>query len=292
VKADLDEARIAGQLLARGIRLGHPLSLVAVTASTNDDAKRAARAGIESGAAFIADAQTGGRGRLGRAWHSPPGENLYASFVVRPTLVGPDACGARLFDAQTAPLITLAAGLAVVDAVTEVAGPIDLALKWPNDVLLGGRKLAGILCEAQLGEVDAGGGSTAIRVSPWIVIGIGINVHAREFPGVLAESATSLSLAGASSVAREALFVELCSALFRRIELLCSSGGAAAIVADVGARDALLGREVLVDGVSAVALGIAPSGGLRVRRQDGMEMTCLAGEVRLPPAVAKPTGRG
>jgi len=291
VKADLDAARIAGGLAARGIRFGLPLSLVEVTESTNDDAKRAARGGIEAGAAFIADAQTGGRGRLGRIWHSPPGENLYASFVVRPGLVGPDACGARLFDAQTAPLITLAAGLAVVDAVIEVVGPRDLSLKWPNDVWLGGRKLAGILCEAQLGELGGAGVAGAIRVSPWIVIGIGINVHAREFPGALAESATSLLLGGASSVDRGALFVELCSALSRRIELLCSSGGAA-IVADVGARDALLGREVLVDGVSAVALGIAPNGGLRVRRPDGVEMTCLAGEVRLPAASTKPTGRG
>jgi BirA family biotin operon repressor/biotin-[acetyl-CoA-carboxylase] ligase len=275
VKADLDEARIAGELAARGIRLGHPLSLVEVTESTNDDAKRAARGGVESGAAFIADAQTGGRGRLGRTWHSPPGENLYASFVVRPAL-----------DARTAPLITLAAGLAVVDAVTVVAGPSDLSLKWPNDVLLGGRKLAGILCEAQLGESSAGEvDSTAIRISPWIVIGIGINVHSRAFPGALADRATSLALAGASSVDRAALFVELCSALARRIEMLSSSGGAA-IVADVGARDALLGREVLVDGVSVLALGIAPNGGLRVRRQDGVEMTCLAGEVRLPEPFA------
>src|SRR5258705_9100925 len=98
---DLDDTRIVTELVRRGIPVGRPLTLVSVTTSTNDDAKRAAHEGAPSGAAFVADAQTRGRGRLGRTWHSPPGENLYASFLLRPAL-----------DPRRAPLVTLASGLA------------------------------------------------------------------------------------------------------------------------------------------------------------------------------------
>src|SRR5204863_9598302 len=106
-----------------------PLVVVASTTSTNDDAKQAARDGVSSGAAFIADTQTSGRGRLGRSWHSPPGENLYASFVLRPS-----------FSPHIAPIVTLAAGLAVADAVTPLVPGRALGLKWPNDVFIDDRK--------------------------------------------------------------------------------------------------------------------------------------------------------
>jgi BirA family biotin operon repressor/biotin-[acetyl-CoA-carboxylase] ligase len=254
---DFDAAGVERELSARGSGFGHPLQFLESTGSTNDDAKRAARQGIAGGAAFVADAQTQGRGRLGRTWHSPPGESLYASFVVRPA-----------FDAKRAPLVTLAAGLAVIDAIAESAGDRDLAMKWPNDIWLGGRKVAGILCEAQLGDGNAG----------WIVVGIGINVHASSFPEELRARATSLLLAGAD-VDRAALFLALCKSLTRRVAMLRS--GEAAIVADAAARDALLGRAITIDGEPATALGLAPNGSLRVRRPSGVETTCVAGEVAL-----------
>lgn len=254
---DFDVARARRDLSARGAAFGRVLHFMASTGSTNDDAKRAAREGVAGGASFVADEQTQGRGRLGRTWYSPPGQNLYASFVVRPA-----------FEASRAPLITLAAGLAVVDAIAETTGDRGLGLKWPNDVWLFGRKVAGILCEAQLGDGDAG----------WIVVGIGINVHGSSFPDELRARATSLSLAGAD-VDRTTLFVALCAGLSRRIDQLRS--GEAAIVADVAARDALLGRAITIDGTAATALGIAPNGSLRVRRSDGVETTCTAGEVAL-----------
>jgi BirA family biotin operon repressor/biotin-[acetyl-CoA-carboxylase] ligase len=243
------------------------------TASTNDDAKRAAHAGAPEGAAFVADTQTSGRGRLGRVWHSPPGENLYASFVLRPGL-----------SASSAQLVTFAAGLAVVDAVanlvtppahsrsaekTEVGAPRVL-LKWPNDVLVDGRKLAGILCEAHW----AGG-----RVS-WIVVGVGINVRTTEFPEELRARATSLALAGAVAPDRGEIFVDLAASLAARVAKL-THGDSRDVVRDFAALDALAGRTIVVDGSEALALGIADDGSLRIRRRDGTESTCAAGEVQL-----------
>jgi BirA family biotin operon repressor/biotin-[acetyl-CoA-carboxylase] ligase len=255
---DLDADRIARELSRRGVPLGRPLTLATVTESTNDDAKRAAQAGAPSGAAFVADAQTRGRGRLGRSWHSPPSENLYASFLLRPAL-----------DPKVVPLVTLATGLAVADAVAPLAARATVALKWPNDVLLDGRKVAGILSEAHLGSAG----------SDWIVIGIGVNVHARSFPDEIAALATSLAIAGAEPLDRSALFVEIASALFARLESLRTEG-AASLVAAFSERDALAGRAITVDGAAATALGITHDGRLRIRRADGTEATCVAGEVR------------
>jgi BirA family biotin operon repressor/biotin-[acetyl-CoA-carboxylase] ligase len=255
----LDAVQIESALDSLGIRLGRPLVLSEVTTSTNDDAKRGAREGVPSGAVFLAETQTHGRGRLGRSWHSPPGENLYASFVLRPSLT-----------AKTAPLVTLTAGLSVCDAIGPLLSHRTVALKWPNDVLVGDRKVAGILCEAQL----AGEGPA------WIVVGIGINVKTTSFPADIAPRATSLALAHATSLDRSALFVALASGLSARIETL-ERGGAQAIIDEVAARDALRGRAITVDGEKATALGIASDGALLIRRADGTEASCIAGDVQL-----------
>jgi BirA family biotin operon repressor/biotin-[acetyl-CoA-carboxylase] ligase len=256
---DLDEARIAGELERRGIALGRPLFVTPVTTSTNDDAKRAAQEGAPSGAAFVADAQTRGRGRLGRHWHSPPGENLYASFLLRP-----------LLDAKRAPLVTLASGLAVADVIASLLPSAKVTLKWPNDVLIDDRKVAGILSEAHLGAEDRA----------WIVVGIGINVKTRSFPSDIAQPVTSLALAGALSVDRGSLFVEVASALCRRLDALQNEAPSVLVDAFV-LRDALAGRAITVDGAPAVAIGIAPDGALRIRRPDGTVGSCIAGDVRL-----------
>jgi BirA family transcriptional regulator, biotin operon repressor / biotin---[acetyl-CoA-carboxylase] ligase len=212
VTGDLHRLRIE-QALERGdIALGRPLSIVDVTASTNDDAKAAAHHGIASGAAFVADAQTGGRGRLGRAWHSPPGKNLYASFVLRPD-----------FATSAVGFVTLAAGLAVADAIA----PLVLAqvwLKWPNDVLVSDRKIAGVLCEASV---------SAERT--FIVVGIGLNVRTTDFPSEIAQNSTSLALAGARDLDRSAVFVSLASALSIRIAML-TCGETDRIVREFSAR--------------------------------------------------------
>lgn len=255
---DLDAARIESALAARDVPWGRPLVVATLTGSTNDDAKRAAREGAPAGSAFIADAQTGGRGRLGRTWFSPPGQNLYTSFVLRP-----------LLEAKRLPLITLTAGLAVADVVaSRIAGSVGV--KWPNDVYIDGRKVSGILSEVQIAGARAA----------WVVVGIGINVHARDFPPEIADRATSLALAGATSPDRGALFVDLAAALFSRVQML-EAGSERAIIDALRARDELAGRPITVDGVPATAIGIAEDGALTVRKSEGSVERCVAGEVHI-----------
>jgi BirA family biotin operon repressor/biotin-[acetyl-CoA-carboxylase] ligase len=256
--SDLDAARIESTLAARNVVWGRPLVVTALTGSTNDDAKHAAKNGAPAGAAFIADAQTGGRGRLGRTWFSPPGQNLYTSFILRPAL-----------DPKRLPLITLTAGLAVADAVAcRVSGRVGV--KWPNDVYIDGRKVSGILSEVQI----------AGKRAAWVVIGIGINVHTRTFPEEIEGRATSLALAGEASSDRGALFVDLAAALFARVRML-EEGNDRAVIEALRARDELDGRAITVDGAPATAIGIADDGALTVRKRDGSVERCVAGEVQI-----------
>lgn len=136
--------------------------------STNDDAAAWATAGAPHGALVTADAQHSGRGRLGRAWHSPPGSHVYASLVLRPATA----------DARWSAL-----GLAVGVGLREglLGAGVDIGLKWPNDLLVGERKLAGILCEARW-----------IGGAPQIVVGFGINVRRQAWPAELIRRAVSL----------------------------------------------------------------------------------------------------
>ncbi len=259
---DLERASLEREIKARDLILGHPLVVVASSTSTNDDAKQAARDGAPSGSAFIADMQSSGRGRLGRTWHSPAGQNLYASFVLRTSM-----------PAATAPIVTLAAGLAVADAIEPLVPDRTVTVKWPNDVHIDDRKVSGILTEAQLSDARAS----------WIVIGIGINVRATSFPADIADRATSLALAGCSMLDRGSLFLALATALSTRTEMLRTEGPRP-IIAALAARDALLGRAITVDGAPATAVGISEHGALRIRRADATETTVWAGEVRLVPS--------
>src|SRR5205085_9824478 len=127
--------------------------------------------------------------------------------------------------------VTLAAGLAVADALAPLVPRATVALKWPNDVFVDGRKVAGILSEAHLGGAGP----------DWIVVGIGINVRARSFPPELAQLATSLAIAGARSLDRGSVFIELASALSDRVALL-ASGDTSTLIQAFAERDALGGR--------------------------------------------------
>jgi BirA family biotin operon repressor/biotin-[acetyl-CoA-carboxylase] ligase len=141
--------------------------------STSDKLKHLARAGASAWTAVLAESQTGGRGREGRAWHSPPG-GLYLSVLLRPPT-------------EPVSLIPLAAGVAVVEAVAEFG--VACELKWPNDVLVSGRKLAGILSEASSGGVGI----------EWVVLGLGLNLalEVASLPAELRDGVTSLRAEGA-----------------------------------------------------------------------------------------------
>lgn len=257
--SDLDRARIEAAIVSKELSLGLPLSIVSETESTNDDAKVAARNGIETGAAFIADSQTKGRGRRGQPWHSPKGASLYVSFVLRPPLLARDT-----------PPLALAAGLAVVDAVMPSIQGDRLRVKWPNDVLLDGKKLAGILIETSIAGERASS----------VIVGIGLNVHTREFPSEISKVATSLVMGGAASPRRDELFIALCQALERRVREQLE-GGVKATVEALAKIDYLAGKALTIEGKSALALGIAEDGRLRIRDADGEERAVSAGEVTI-----------
>jgi BirA family biotin operon repressor/biotin-[acetyl-CoA-carboxylase] ligase len=263
VRSDLDADHLMRELARHGIALGTPLTVLPSTGSTNDEAKRAGQAGAAAGAAFVADMQTAGRGRLGRTWHSPAGQNLYASFLLRPKL-----------DSRAAPLLTLAAGLAVRDALAPHVPQRAVSIKWPNDLYVGGRKLGGILAEAQL-SASAGKAAGA----GFVVVGIGVNVRTTEFPAELRGIATSLALAGGAMLDRGAIFVAIAEQLQGRLEQL-EAGAVATIVGDLARHDALLGRPITVEGEPAVALGLTADGALRIRRHDGSEEVVTSGDVQ------------
>ncbi len=162
------------------------------TGSTNADVVAAARDGAAEGYVVVADEQTAGRGRLGRSWQSPPRAGIAISFLLRP---GQDVAdrgwsSVPISGYGTLPLL---AGVALVEAVRRL-GAVDAALKWPNDLLIGGRKCAGILAESVPDGADG----------PAVVIGIGLNVTVRE-PELPSREATSLQLAGSSCVDRDPL---------------------------------------------------------------------------------------
>lgn len=230
--------------------------------STNRYLFDESRAGAPDGLVAVADHQTAGRGRLDRSWASAPGASLLVSVLLRPVL----ALGELH-------LVTLVSGLAVVDAVAEVCG-IRPGLKWPNDVVVGDRKLAGLLAEMD--------GSSE---TPAVVVGIGLNVNQAAFPPELAETATACNLVVGDGrvVQRVDLLVALLRALDMRLALLAGEGGPVQTIADYRKDCVTLGRVVRADlssgSIEGVAVGTDPLGHLVIERLSGERVTVTAGDV-------------
>jgi BirA family transcriptional regulator, biotin operon repressor / biotin---[acetyl-CoA-carboxylase] ligase len=257
-----DLARAQSLIFERGIALGKPLQLLGKTTSTNDEAKRAAKEGAPHGATWVAESQTAGRGRQGRSWISPSGENLLFTVLLR--LRCPPA---RL------PPLALVAGLAVKDAIVRALPRQKAAIKWPNDVVVGTKKVAGVLVEAILqgSHVEA------------VVVGIGINVHTRDFPADIVPRATSIALlAGADDPPpdRGEILADVLAALDRDVELVAARG-LGLVHARLSSSDALNGKRVTSDNGSGLAAGIDLEGRLLVRGDDGVLARWGAGEVHL-----------
>jgi BirA family biotin operon repressor/biotin-[acetyl-CoA-carboxylase] ligase len=221
--------------------LGLPRLHLRRTASTNDRAKALASAGAPHGTLVTAAEQTAGRGRQGRSWSAPAGRALLASLVLR----------------EFEPLLPLAAAVAVADVVGARA-----AIKWPNDVLLDGAKVAGILVELRPQE-------------GWAVLGIGLNVAVRpgDLPAELRDRAATLGLEPA---AIEPTLGLLLDALGRRL-----GQAPAQLLAGFRERDALLGRPLRWGGGEGVGAGVDDSGRLLVDVADGSRVALDAGEVHL-----------
>ena len=244
------EAELAGTIYSGKLHFSP------VTGSTNSDAIAAARNGAPHGSVFFADEQQAGRGRGDHAWHSAAGEGLYVSVLLRPEL-----------SPAWLPLMPLAAGLAAATAIRAATG-LDIDLRWPNDLLLGPRKTGGVLVEAQ-------SESNAVA---FVVIGIGINVHQREFPPGLATPATSLDLelghVFGQRVNRHSLLIGLLKSLEREALGLLHPAARASIPARVEAASSWArGRQVEVHGPQAytgTTEGLDEHGFLQVRTADGL----------------------
>ena len=230
--------------------IGSPRVHHALTDSTNARARELALAGAPGGTLVTAGEQTAGRGRQGRSWVAPAGRALLMSLLLRD------------LDRRHA-LLPLAAAVAVSEACEDVAR-VECEIKWPNDVWIAGRKVAGILLEGRPQE-------------GWAVLGIGLNVAtaAGEFPAELAETATSLRVSGGSPIEVEDVLAALLAALERRL-----ADDPGAVLAAWRGRDALHGRHVRWQNGEGTAAGIDDDGALLVDTTTG-RVALDAGEVHL-----------
>ena len=222
--------------------------------STMDVAAALAADGAAHGVVVAAEEQTAGRGRRGSTWSSPPGAGLYFSVISRP---------AR---ASTLSLLTLAAGVGVREGIAAASG-LSADLKWPNDVLVGRRKLAGILAEG-----------LAIGTSHQaIVIGVGVNVQPAAYPPDVAARATSIEGELGRAVNRDALFAAILDALWHRLATLEESPGDI-LQAWRAASPSAIGTRIEWEGRAGLTSGIDDTGALLVKTSAGVERI-IAGEL-------------
>jgi BirA family transcriptional regulator, biotin operon repressor / biotin---[acetyl-CoA-carboxylase] ligase len=191
--------------------------------STNTELVEDARVGAPEGLVIVADHQTAGRGRLGRTWSAEPGTALLVSVLLRPPL-----------PISEVPVVLMAAGLAACDGVEAAAG-FRPQLKWPNDLVAGDRKLAGLLTESTPGEVTA------------VILGLGVNVTAAAYPAELAEAATSCEEQSKGPVDRANLLVAFLTALEARYSAVLVKGGRETTMEAYRADSATIGRRVRVE---------------------------------------------
>lgn len=231
--------------------------------STNSAAMEAAAAGAPEGSVFLAEEQTAGRGRGAHAWHSPRSAGVYCSIVLRPNLPPSDAL-----------ILSLAAGLAVHAAIQEIDARVEPDLKWPNDLLVDGKKFCGILTEMN---------AEATRVR-FVVVGVGINVNQARFPPDLREAATSLQLVSGSEWSRVELTAALLKSLHREYrDLLENPEARESILRRFAEHSSYArGRKVRIEengGFEGVSEGLDARGFLQVRTAQGLR-TVLSGTVR------------
>jgi len=249
--------------LLRGTIFGGNIHHYYRVGSTNTAAMDAAAAGGPEGTVFLAEQQTAGRGRASNQWHSAESTGIYCSVILRPALPPSDAL-----------VLSLAAGLAVQSSIQRIDSHVMADLKWPNDVLIMGKKFCGILTEMS---------AEATRVRH-IVVGIGINVNQNSFPAELSQTATSLRLATGTEWSR----VELCAALLKSLDreyhsLLETRDAQAEILRRFEARSSSArGRQVRVEengGFEGMTEGLDSRGFLQVRTWQGLR-TVYSGTVR------------
>lgn len=244
------------------------VELYARAGSTNDVARRLADGGAAPGSVVLADEQTVGRGRVGRHWVSPPGLGIWLSLVARPRALPEPA------------LLPLVVGVAVARALDPFAGSGAVQVKWPNDLLVHGSKVGGILCE---GAWEEGAPS-------YVVVGIGLNVlqSPTDFPPEIEAIATSLRIASGAAPSRERVAAAVVRAVAHAVEAVPPSLPPE-WAAELERRDALRGREIVVlphgagEEQRGTAVGVAPDGALLLRTPSGALRQIRSGTVRVAP---------
>jgi BirA family transcriptional regulator, biotin operon repressor / biotin---[acetyl-CoA-carboxylase] ligase len=230
--------------------------------STNDIALELGHRGAPHGTVVIAEEQTAARGRVGRSWHSEKASGIYLSVLLRPPI-----------SPASAAMLTLVAGLAAQEAVARQTG-LKPDIRWPNDLLLDGRKFGGILTEMHA-EPDR------IR---FVVVGIGINVNHEQFPEELATIATSLRIAAGREQSRLELLLQLLLELERYYNRFMADGAGPIVERFTQVSSYARGKRVRIEGATETFTGttdgLEPSGLLRVRRDGGRVETVVSGSVR------------
>ncbi len=244
--------------------IGSKIVCLQETGSTNTVAFRMAEEGAPEGTTVVADCQTGGKGRLGRVWASPPGVNLYCSVVLRPSI-----------QPMAASQLTFLSVVALARAIEQLT-PLSPRIKWPNDILIGGKKVAGLLNEMSA-ETD--------KVN-FVVLGIGVNLNmsADQFPADLRHPATSLFLESGTRVRR----TEFTRSLLRELDGLYGTflrEGYGPVRREWLERSRLAGERVTVSDAgretAGTVRGIDEYGALLLETDDGSTVQVLAGDVRL-----------
>lgn len=229
--------------------------------STNTKLSELAAAGAEHGTIVVADLQTAGKGRRGRIWESPAGENIYMSMLLKPT-----------FEANIAPMLTLCMAYSVAKVLQSQGFP-DVRIKWPNDLIIGGKKICGILTEMKMkdSQID------------YVIIGVGINVNTKEFPEELVDKATSLYLVSNREMKRQTLIDEVITQFESVYQQFCEEKDLSFLQDEYNKLLINQGKEVRVlepeKEYNACAEGINAKGELLVRMEDGTQKEIYAGEV-------------
>ncbi|MEE3420523.1 MAG: biotin--[acetyl-CoA-carboxylase] ligase [Lachnospiraceae bacterium] len=231
--------------------------------STNEGIKRAAAEGASEGLVYVGEEQTAGKGRLGRKWVSPAGEASYFSFLLRPK-----------FSAEHVAPLTLVMGLSVAEAVQETV-MLPVEIKWPNDIVIHGKKICGILTEAGLGSNG---------LMDYVVIGIGINVNNKSFDPSIADRATSLKLEwGGRDVSRALVTAASLKYFHRNYVKYCETEDLSGLIKDYNYLLASRDKQVRIEDpkgpYTAISRGIDKDGSLIVDLPDGTERKIATGEV-------------
>lgn len=243
--------------------MGQSIYFYKETDTTNNRARELALEGAPEGTLVVAEKQTAGRGRRGKVWESPLGTGIWMSLVLRPQIMPAEAS-----------VLTLLCGLATAEAI-EVETGLSVGIKWPNDILINGKKAVGILTEmdCEMSQVH------------FVIPGIGINVNTTSFPPEIADIATSLYLECGKTVSRRRLVHKVLERLEEHYETFLRTGSFTAMLEDYRKHCITLGKEVHVLGREpffAEALDITPEGELLVRRADnGKEEVVFSGEVSI-----------